>query len=56
VKGGVEAQLKAEASPIPGHRPGDAEGPPISAREQAVPQVDWSFQSDKSPWEWGIQA
>ena len=51
-----QVQLEAETSPIPGRRPGDAEGPPISIREQAIPQVDWSFQSDRGPWEWGINA
>jgi len=53
---GVQVQLEAEASPVPGRRPGDAEGPPLSAREQVVPQVDWSFQSDRGPCEWSIQA
>jgi len=47
---------KLKASPVPGRRPGDAEGPPLLAREQVVPQVDWSFQSDRGPWEWSLQA
>jgi len=48
-----EARIKVEAlkrrveykhsSPVPGRRPGNAEHPPISAKEQALPQVDWSF-------------
>jgi len=35
--------LEAEAPPVPGRRPGDKEGPPILARKQVVPQVDWPF-------------
>jgi len=53
---GVQIQFQAEASVVSGRRPGDAKGPPIPAREQVIPQVDWSFQSDRGPWEWSIQA
>ena len=54
--GGVQVQLQAETSAVPGHRPSDEEGPPIPARKQVVSQVDWSLQGDRSPWEWSIQA
>ena len=53
-KGGVQIQLQAETSTVSGPRPGDAEGPLVPAREQVVPQVNWSFKSDKGPWEWSI--
>jgi len=55
-EGGVQVQLQAETSEVPGCRPGNAEGPPVPVRKQAISQVDWPFQSNGGPWEWSIEA
>ena len=48
-------KLQVEISVVPGRRPGDVKGSPVPVGKQVITQVDWSFQSDRSPWKWSIQ-